>query len=260
MVGAPRRVLATALAESYLMQGRIEFFDLRKPSDAAEAYVKALQAAGEADEPLLGAAVIAHSAFVPGWAGDRSGMIERMQGARTMARRAEAPAELWAWLDCVEAECETRCGNPAGALSLLENAETLLGSVGQQPLPAWLDWFSPVRLAAFKGNTELKAGKLDAARATLTAVLDQLPEDAGKQRSVVLGDLAACAAADGKPQEACDWAEQALEQLTATWYETGMDRVREVRRQLREWDGDECVQRLDDRLYSWTATVSALQR
>lgn len=35
-----------------------------------------------------------------------------------------------------------------------------------------MDWFSPARLAAFKGNTQLKASHLPQARATLTQALD----------------------------------------------------------------------------------------
>lgn len=126
--------------------------------------------------------------------------------------------------------------------------------------PDWMDWFSPVRLAAFKGNTQLKAGHTKAARDTLTQVLADLPADAGKQRVVVLGDLAAVEAAEKRPAEACSRAEEALEQLAASWYEMGMDRVREVRRVLQPWAEEECVRRLDDRLYGWSASVSALQR
>lgn len=260
--GMPRIALARALAETSLMAGRIEFFDLRRPERAAETYVRALQAAQEANEALLGAAILAHGAFVPGWAGDHATMIERMAGARAMARRAPAAAEVWAWLDCVEAECETRCGNVRAALHLLGHAEDVLAHASDVPVPVpeWMDWFSPVRLAAFKGNTQLRAGHTQAARDTLTKVLAELPSDAGKQRVVVLGDLAAVEAAEKHPVEACARAEEALDQLDASRYEMGMDRVREVRRALQSWAQEECVRRLDDRLYGWSATVSAMQR
>jgi hypothetical protein len=87
-----------------------------------------------------------------------------------------------------------------------------------------------------------------------------LSETEGKQRIVVLGDLAAVEAAARRPEEACGLLEQALDQLAATWYETGMERVREARRALQPWQDSESVQRVDDRLYSWGATLSALQR
>ncbi|MGH4029366.1 transcriptional regulator [Actinomycetota bacterium Odt1-20B] len=252
--------LASALAESYLLAGRIEFFDLCEPEQAGNTLLRALQAAGEADDPLKGAAVLAHAAFIPGWAGDRDAAAERMIAARTYARRAPASAEFWAWLDAVEAECETRCGNTRIALHLIGHAEDILAAGSEHPTPAWMDWFSPTRLAAFKGNTHLKAGHLPQARETLQQVLADLPPESDKQRTVVLGDLGAVEVADGNPQQACAYAGQALDQLARTWYATGMDRVREVRRTLAPWQNEECVRDLDDRLYDWGTTVSALQR
>lgn len=260
---ATRRTVAAALAETYLLGGRIEFFDLREPDDASESLVHAFQAASEADDPLLGSAILAHTAFIPGWAGDREKAAERMVAARTYARRREAPPEFVAWLDAVEAECETRCGNTRVALHLISHAEDVLADGSEHsgvPLPPWMDWFSPTRLAAFKGNTQLKAGHLPQARNTLLGVLDDLPPSADKQRTVVHGDLAAVEAEAGNPEQACEHAFHALDQLTVTWYATGMDRVREVRRALAPWQNERCVRELDDRLYGWGTTVSGLTR
>jgi hypothetical protein len=254
-----RRTIAISLAESLLLAARIEFFDLRQPSDADSTLIAALQAAGEANDPLLGSAILAHAAFIPGWAGERDDAAERMRAARTYSRRADPPSSFLAWLDAVEAECETRCGNPRQALRIIANAEDVLTQADQRPFPPWFDWFSPTRLASFKGNTQLRAGHLPQARETLLTVLEALPSDAGKQRSVVLGDLASVEAAAKKPEEACAYAQQALSQLALTWYATGMDRIRDVRRALQPWADRECVQLLDDRLYGWQATISALQ-
>ncbi|MFG2821695.1 transcriptional regulator [Kitasatospora sp. NPDC048365] len=259
--GVARRILATALAESLLLCGRIQFFDLRQPEQADGTYLRALQAAGEADDALLGAAILAHIAFVPGWQGRRADAQERMQAARTYARRAPASTELLAWLDAVEAECLTRCGDHQGALRLIWRAEELLADGADRPAsPSWMTWFSANRLAAFKGNTELAAGHLPQARTTLQGVLEALPAKDGKQRVVVLADLATVEATAGRISEACALLGQALDQLDLTWYATGMERVREARRTLTEWSSDPQVQRLDDRLYSWSATVSSLQR
>lgn len=255
-----RRTLAAAIAESYLLAGRIEFFDLRQPDRAGETLMRALQAAGEADDPLMGAAILAHTAFIPGWAGDRGAAAERMVAARAYARRGSTSAEFWAWLDAVEAECETRCGNTRSALRLLNHAEETLAVGAEHATPTWMDWFSPTRLAAFKGNSQLTAGHLPQARETLLRALEELPTASDKQRPVLLGDLAAVEAADSNPEEACRYASQALDQLGRTWYATGMDRVREVRRALTSWESERCVRELDDRLYDWGTTISALQR
>ncbi|WP_210581894.1 transcriptional regulator [Streptomyces sp. GESEQ-4] len=255
-----RRTLAAALGETYLLAGRIEFFDLREPSTANDTLLLALQAAGEADDALLGSAIIAHMAFVPGWVGDRDAALERMIAARTYARRAPASAEFLAWLDAVEAECETRCGNTRTALHLISHAEDALTAGNEHASPEWMDWFSPARLAAFKGNTQMIAGHLPQARETLLGALDAMAPGEEKQRTVVYGDLAAVEATSGNPEQACKYASQALDQLAITWYATGMDRVREVRRALTPYQHERCVRDYDDRLYDWSTTVRALSR
>lgn len=126
------------------------------------------------------------------------------------------------------------------------------------PVPEWMDWFSPIRLAAFKGNVQLTAGHLPQARETLLHVLDELPGDADKQRTVILGDLGAVEAAAGRPQDAARYALRALELLETHWYATGLERVRVVRRALGPWEHEQYVRDLDDRLYGWGAVVSAL--
>src|SRR5271166_2710145 len=257
--GVSRTVLATALAETLLLAGRIEFFDLRQPDDADATFIRALQAAGEADDPLLGSAILAHAAFVPGWAGRREEAAERMRAARAYARRGPASAEFLAWLDAVEAENETICGHTREALRLIEHGESILAAGNEHASPDWFTWFSPVRLAAFKGNTQLKAGHLPQAKETLTAALNDAPITDDKQRTVILGDLAAVEAAQRHPEAACAYAEQALEQLGRNWYATGMDRVLDVRKALQPWAELECVQALDERLYGWQATLSTLQ-
>ncbi|MEU2130154.1 helix-turn-helix domain-containing protein [Streptomyces sp. NPDC018352] len=258
--GQTRRAIAAALAESYLLAGRVEFFDLRDSGRAATTLLLALQAAGQADDVLLGSAILAHSAFIPAWAGERDAAVERMVAARTYARRGPASAEFLAWLDAVEAECETRCGNTRTALHLIGHAEDVLTAGTGHASPPWMDWFTAVRLAAFKGNTQLKAGHLPQARTTLLEVLDDLPATEDKQRTVIYGDLAAVEAAAGNSEQACEYARRALDQLEVTWYAMGMDRVREVRRALAPHQHEQCVRDLDERLYGWATTVSALAR
>ena len=98
-----------------------------------------------------------------------------------------------------------------------------------------------MRLAAFKGNTQLKAGHLPQAQETLTASLTNATSADDKQRTVILGDLAAVEAAQHHPEAACGYAEQALQQLAITWYATGMHRILEVRKALQPWAEQDCV-------------------
>jgi len=242
-----------------LLAGRIEFFDMQNPQQAQESLVIALQAAQDANDSLLGAAVLAHMAFIPAFSGDARRAEEardKIRAAREFARRASAPAEMLAWLDAVEAETETRFGNTRRALQLINHAEDIFATGQPRPLPPWLDWFSEVRLAGFKGNTLLMDRQPGPARETLQHVLDNLREDEAKQKSVILGDLAAVAVRENDPEEACRLAEMALDQLVRNWYATGMARVRAVRESLSQWDSLPAVRRLDEKLYGWNTTVN----
>jgi hypothetical protein len=258
---AARRPLAAAVAESSLLAGRLEFFDLQQPETAQASYLVALQAAQDARDTLMGAAVLAHMGLIPAFSGvaDRAEEArDKARAARAFARRGPASPELMAWLDAVEAEIETRFGDTRKALRLISHAEDILASEEPRPSPPWLDWFSPVRLAGFKGNTLMAARQPAAARQALQQVLDLLPEGSAKQRSVILGDLAAVAVSEKDPEQACTMAELALDHLARYWYATGMERVRSVRQSLTPWDSLPCVRRLDERLYDWNTTVSAL--
>jgi len=258
-LGVSRQILAAALAEALLLAGRMQFFDLRRPEDAEGTYVQALQAAAEAQDSLLGAAILAHAAFIPAWVKDLEQAGDRLRAARVYARRAAASADVIAWIDAVEAECESISGNVRPALKVIDRAEATLATPNEHESPAWFTWFSPVRLAAFKGNIQLKAGLLSQARKTLKSAVEEASPADDKQLTVILSDLAAVEAASGHTEEACKYAEQALDQLARTWYGTGMERVLEVRRSLQAEATLECVQHLDDRLYDWQTTLSALR-
>lgn len=268
--GAGQRMMARAVAETSLLAGRLEFFDLQQPQLAVASFGLALRAAGRADDALLGAATLAHMAFAPAFANDTEGGDPRFQrleaareslrGARVFAERGEAGAEMIAWLDAVEAEVETRIGGVDRALELLEHAEQVYAEhdPDEAPSPVWLDWFSPARLAGFKGNTQIAAGLGAAARATLEQALAGLPVAAIKQRAVLHADLAAAEVLDRNPEKACEHLGQALELLGEHWYATAMDRVRTVRQTLREWDSLPAVRDLDDQLYNWHTMIRSL--
>lgn len=256
-----RPVFAAAVAESSLLAGRLEFFDLQKPELSQPNFVLSLQAAHEAGDSLLGAAALAHMAFAPAFSGDPTRADEardRMRAARAFARRGLAPAEMIAWLDAVEAEVETRFGDTRRALNLIHHAETTYATADGRSSPPWLDWFSEIRLAGFKGNTLMVAGRGCEARETLEHVLEHLPDNAIKQRTVVLADLAAAAVIEKLPERACDLLGATLDDLGRYWYATAMDRVKAVRESLRKWDSLPEVRNLDERLYDWHTTVNSL--
>src|SRR5450755_1105259 len=258
---AARTSLATAVAESSMLAGRLEFFDLQQPEAAQDSFIVALQAAQDARDPIMGSAVLAHMAFIPAFSGIAKRAEEardKIRASRAFARRGPASPEMLAWLDAVEAEAETRFGDTRKALRLISHAEDILSAEEKRPSPAWLDWFSADRLAGFKGNTLLADHQPGAAREVLQQVLSSSTENESKQRAVTLADLAAVAVSEKDPEQACALAEAALDNLARYWYATGMERVRSVRQSLTQWDSLPCVRQLDERLYDWNTTVSAL--
>ncbi|MEV6428457.1 hypothetical protein [Nocardia sp. NPDC051463] len=222
-----------------------------------------ISVAPEADDDLLGAAVLAHMAFAPAFSGDperREEARDKLHGARVFAGRGNVSSEMVAWLDAVEAEVETRFGDTRRALQLIQHAEEVYSQydADENPSPPWLDWFSATRLAGFKGNTLLAAGKGAEARATLEQALADLPVEAIKQRAVFLADLAAAAVLERDPEQACSYLEEALKVLGDHWYATAMERVKDVRQSLREWDSLPQMRALDDQLYNWHTMIRSL--
>jgi hypothetical protein len=255
--------LARATSEAHLLSGRLECFDLNQPDAAHQNFIAALQAAHYAPDSLLGAAALAHMAFPPAFSGDQARGDEardHLRAARTFARRGDASPTILAWLDAVEAEINTRFGDTDRALALLHNAEQLLIAPTDPTTPetpTWFDWFSAQRLAGFAGNTLMAAGRGRQAHDALTAALTDLPDEAIKQRSVILADLAAAAVIENDPNQACSYLTAALDQLSRSWYATGMTRVKDVRDTLRPWDDLPAVRKLDERLYNWNTTVAS---
>ncbi|MGI6797939.1 helix-turn-helix transcriptional regulator [Gordonia sihwensis] len=257
-----RARVCTAVAESSMLAGRLAFFDLRTPDSARDHFARALEAAYEAGDDTIGAAVLAHLAFAPAFSGDPTRAEEardHIRAAFAFARRGEASTAVTAWLHAVSAEVETRLGEPRKALALIRDAERILSDTTAETRdPAWFDWFSQSRLEGFKGNTLIAAGNGREAQVVLTAALDELPSSATKQRAVILADLAAADVLRKEPEQACKRLMEALDLLGLAWYATAMDRIKSVRQSLREWDSLPAVRTLDAKLYNWNATVNSI--
>lgn len=226
-VGEHRQALAGSVAESALLGARLAFFDLHKLPLAERCFEVATTAVRESGDHALAAAVIAHRSFVPGFAGDRAAAAPLLDAARGHARYAGGPL-LRSWLHCVHAEVSARTGEAEQSVQHARQAEDSLSTTGIDP--EWLDYFDPARLAGFLGYSQLVAGRNGEAVHGLERALAQL-DRAGKQRSVVLLDLAtARAAAD--PEHGMALADQAFDHLEQQPYVTAHDRIPALQRAL----------------------------
>jgi hypothetical protein len=223
------RRLAGALSQSALLAARLAFFDLGQLDVAERAFNLAQDAIEAAQDHALAAAVMAHRAFVPGFAGNAQPAADYLHAAQAHARYDAGPL-LRSWLHCVAGEIAARTGQSDTSQERIRAAEDALASTGHDP--TWLDYFNPSRLAGFAGNALLLAGNHRAAATRLEASLNELDEGGHKQRAVLLFDLAT-AQASTDPAQALQTATEACDVLDADWYVTALDRVPAVRSALR---------------------------
>ncbi|GGO28240.1 hypothetical protein GCM10010116_56620 [Microbispora rosea subsp. aerata] len=222
--GPVRQTLAEAAARSALLSGRVAFFDLNDGTTATRLFRLALSATRECGDHPLAAAVLAHAAFVPGFEGNRTDALGLLDAAFAHAWHGVGPLTR-AWLHCVASEISARCGEPKECMRHIDRADHMADAEGDDP--PWLDFFERARLDGFAGYSALTAGNHEEAARRLRKALDDLGQNGGKQRSVLLADLAAAhAPTDG--DQAAEHLGQAVDALEDQWYAIGHDRVRGV--------------------------------
>lgn len=229
--GTTKSAFAASLAESALLTARLAFFDLGQPAVADRCFDVALSATREAGDHGLAVAVLGHMAFVPIFGRHPEHARSLLDAARQHTWHAVHPA-VRAWLHCTASEAEARAGAGTASRHHIDLATAALDAVeaSEMEAPVWLDFFDRGRLHSFAGYAARIGGDHNEAAVRLTSALDLLGPEAGKQRSVVFADLAACHPGDGDRQ--ADYLNRALDALEQEWYGTGLNRVREVRPQL----------------------------
>ncbi|WP_157099849.1 helix-turn-helix domain-containing protein [Microbispora sp. ATCC PTA-5024] len=226
--GPVRQTLAEAAARSALLSGRVAFFDLDDSPSAARLFQMALAATKECGDHPLAAAVLAHAAFVPGFAGEREAAMGLLDAAFAHAWHGVGPLTR-AWLHCVASEIAARCGEPKECMRHIDRADRMVDGTGEDP--HWLDFFERARLDGFAGYSALTAGHREEAARRLARALEHLGPNGGKQRSVLHADLAA-AHAPADQDAAADHLRRAVDALEDSWYGVGHERVTSVLRGL----------------------------
>jgi hypothetical protein len=228
------------LAESALLTARLALFDLQQYAVAERCFDVALPATREAGDHGLAAAVLGHAALIAAFGsapGDARGLLS---AALQHTWHGVSPA-VRAWLHCVASEAESRAGAAMVARHEIELAAATTDQFDDAP--EWLDFFNRARLESFAGYAALSCDDTAEAAGHLDRALDALTDTEGKQRSVVLADLAHAHADDA--ERAADFLTRALDALALDWYPTGFDRVRAVRPILRD---SHVGMELDDRI------------
>ncbi|MQA25776.1 MAG: helix-turn-helix domain-containing protein [Micromonosporaceae bacterium] len=223
-----RSPLADAFAECAMLAGRIAFFDLREPAVAQRCYDAALTATREAGDHALAAGVLGHMAFIPGFAKDTTQALELVDSAHQHCWYGVSPL-IRSWLHCVASEAIGHSNEPKSYEHRVGLAEESLAD-GSEPTPEWFDFYDASRLSGFAGYCALAADDRATATTRLQAALDQLSPNAGKQRAVLLADLATAQVED--TERATALLHEALDAIEHDWYAIGHERVGEVGNRL----------------------------
>ncbi|HSZ29285.1 MAG TPA: hypothetical protein VK784_05945, partial [Pseudonocardiaceae bacterium] len=202
-----------------------------------------LDNAREAHDHQTTATVLGYTAQLTHAEGMTTAALERLTAALTHAERAPAIAP---WLASIQASIHADSGDHTAATDALHRAEPASSRPTKQ-LPLLTD-YGPAHLAAATGHTHLQAGNHTAARAALTAALDQLPPTARRARILVLTDLATAELHAGTLPDACRHAITAADLLHHTPYATGTTHLHAFRTAAARPIGPRALRALDEHL------------
>lgn len=242
-----RRALLKNQAQVALLAGRISFFDLNDAIAARGYYALAMESSVEAGAHHLTSAALGHTAFIPAAEGRMTTAVQYLDQAGTVLDRDPHHA-LASWLAAVGSEIAANAGSARESLDYIDRARSSLARSGLAPELPWFDFFDESRLNGFAGYANLRAHRDGDALTLLSATLSFLPDQAVKQRAVVLADLAVAHLAHGDVDHACAIAIEAVDRLRQAGYATGVDRLRALRTRLSPWATSKAVRDLDQHL------------
>jgi len=191
------------------------------------------------------AVVLGNKSFLPRSRGDFASALQLLDQAKRLV--PDDPV-VRSWAMALEAMTQAWAQEPTQSLATLEAAETVLDAATPGAAPAWFDYYDRPRLAGFKGQVHIRLAQPETAHAVLEEAMGALDPDAAKQRACYLGDRATVCVDEGEVDQACQLGIQALQLLGEVEYETGVQRVRDLRVKLRPWRNHPAVADLTEQL------------
>jgi hypothetical protein len=218
-----RRVLRN-LAAVATLAGRLAHEDLGDAASGRSYYSLAADSGEQACDRQTAAIALGYTAQL---AHDQAMTAAALNHLSTALAHAQHAPTVAPWLASLQATICADSGDHATAAQALDRANHKTPQSVTQPLP--LIDHSPAHLLATTGHVHLQAGDHDAARAALTAALDQLPPTARRSRILTLVDLATTEVRAGNLADASCHAITAADLLHTTPYATGTIRLRAFR-------------------------------
>jgi tetratricopeptide (TPR) repeat protein len=191
-------------------------------------------------------------AYVRGFRSQVRQLEGRPRAALALAHQAVATAgaglagSVHAWLRSGQAVALAEVKDSRGSMAALAAAEDAL-TRGMSDEPAWMYEFDYVRLTAVRGDCLLRLDRPGEAERAFRQALAESSHKGGRFEVELLTGLATATARQGRVEEACSLGMQSLD-LAAAGSELGLNRVRQLRRELDRWHDSDEVAALDGRL------------
>jgi tetratricopeptide (TPR) repeat protein len=186
-------------------------FDLHQPAKAQGYYDTAMLAAAEAGDPALAAWLLANTSYLYVHRGDVPAALDAAQGAGTFARRCTITTQH-AWLASLEAELHATLADRCATEAALRRADRAMRLATTEARRPGIDFFSPAKLAAYKGSCFMLLGQPAGAREHCQEALALL-SPAAHTRAFVEFDLATTFADQSEVERACELARETLSRL-----------------------------------------------
>jgi tetratricopeptide (TPR) repeat protein len=241
---AVRGRLCSAAAQLAGIAGAV-MFDLHQPAKAQGYYDAAMLAAVEAGDPALAAWLLANTSYLHVYRGDEPAALDAAQGAVTFARRCTITTQH-AWLASLEAELHATLADRCAMEAALRRADRAMRLASTEARRLGIDFFSPAKLAAYKGSCFMLLGQPTQAREHCQEALALL-SPAAHTRAFVELDLATTFAQQSEVERACELARETLTRLGPDERTPRLvRRVRDFRRSLDRNGSARSVRDLDE--------------
>ena len=241
---AVRSRLCSAAAQLAGIAGAV-MFDLHQPAKAQGYYDAAMLAASEAGDPALAAWLLANISYLHVYRGVEPAALAAAQGAAAFARRCTITTQH-AWLASLEAELHATLGDRCATEAALRRADRAMRLASTEARRPGIDFFSPAKLAAYKGSCFMLLGQPARAREHCQEALALL-SPAAHTRAFVELDLATTFAQQNEVERACEVARGTLTRLDPDERTPRLvRRVQDFRRSLDRDPAPRIVRDLDE--------------
>jgi transcriptional regulator with XRE-family HTH domain len=201
-----RRRLCRAAAQLATVAG-MTLFNLRKEHQARWAFRAAGEAAAEAEDPLLGAWVVASESMIPTYNGDPWEVLALTQRGQRLA--AGASSTVVAKLAALEAKAHASLGNDGAAHDALAHANQAMATAPAGEVRPGVFGFTPAKYFFYEGTCHVRLGQPDAALAASQRALALYePTRAFMEPTIARVDMAMAFAKKGDLEQACQLGRQ----------------------------------------------------